>query len=342
MARTMQPDSIIDSDIGQRADSLCVAALYRFAPFEDCAQFRAPLERLCRSEGVRGTLLLAPEGINGTIAGMPSGIALVLDHIRTLPYCAGLDVKFSTAATMPFHRMKVRIKREIVTMGEPDIDPLASVGTYVAPHDWNALISDPGTIIIDTRNDYEVAVGSFAGAIDPRTANFREFPGWFRDNRERLLDTAQANGKPPKVAMFCTGGIRCEKSTAFLKSEGIEDVFHLKGGILKYLETIPEAESLWRGECFVFDQRVTIGHGLAPGTHELCHACRRPVSPEDLASPLYEAGVSCPACRDRRTDAQRVSYRERHRQEALAAAQGRAHIGAVHAGTLASADKHRG
>ncbi len=310
-------------------DPVRVAALYRFTRFEDCAALRAPLESLCRRQGIRGTLLLAHEGINGTIAGSPEGIDAVLEHIRTLPDCADLDVKLSGAATMPFHRMKVRIKREIVTMGEPDIDPLAIVGTYVEPGDWNALIADPDTIVIDTRNDYEVAVGTFAGAIDPRTATFRDFPEWFRAERERLLGEGQVGGKPVKVAMFCTGGIRCEKSTAFLKQEGVEDVFHLKGGILKYLETVPEEESLWRGECFVFDQRVTIGHGLVPGTHALCHACRRPVNGEDQASPLYEEGVSCPACHAERSDEQRASYRERHRQEALAAARGVAHVGAV-------------
>jgi UPF0176 protein len=316
---------------------LTVAALYRFTAFDDCASLREPLERVCREHGVRGTLLLAHEGVNGTIAGTAEGIDAVLTHIRAMPDCADLDVKFSEAPTMPFHRMKVRLKREIVTMGEPDIDPRASVGTYVEPQDWNALIDDPDTIVIDTRNDYEVAVGTFAGAIDPRTQTFRDFPAWFRRERERLL----GDGKQPKVAMFCTGGIRCEKSTAFLKQEGVEEVYHLKGGILKYLETVPEETSLWRGECFVFDQRVTIGHGLAQGTYALCHACRRPIHAEDLASPLYEAGVSCPACHCERTDEQRASYRERHRQELLAAERGEAHVGAVHgapAGGQADAD----
>jgi UPF0176 protein len=302
-----------------------VAALYRFTRFEDCASLRPPLEQLCRIEHVRGTLLLAAEGINGTIAGPPDGIARVLGHIRALPDCADLDVKLSSAASMPFHRLKVRLKREIVTMGQPGLDPRASVGTYVEPHDWNALISDPDTIVIDTRNDYEVAVGSFEGAIDPKTARFLDFPEWFRRERERLL----GSGKQPRVAMFCTGGIRCEKSTAFLKQEGIEDVYHLKGGILRYLEAVPEEHSLWRGECFVFDQRVTIGHGLAAGSHGLCHACRRPIGARDRASPHYEPGVSCPACHAERTEAQRASYRERHRQEMRAAAQGRAHIGSV-------------
>jgi UPF0176 protein len=249
----------------------------------------------------------------------------VLAHIRRLPGCATLEVKFSGAATMPFHRMKVRIKREIVTMGQPDIDPLLSAGTYVEAQDWNALIADPDTIVIDTRNDYEVAVGTFAGAINPQTRTFSEFPEWFRQHRGQLL------GNKPKVAMFCTGGIRCEKSTAFLRQEGVEDVYHLKGGILKYLEVVPADQSLWQGECFVFDQRVSVGHGLSPGTHALCHACRMPVSPQDSQSALYEPGVSCPACHDERSDEQRAAYRERHRQEQLAAAQGRAHVGAVRA-----------
>ena len=301
-----------------------VAALYCFTPLPDFAERRGPLLDLCVAAGVRGTLLLAPEGVNGTIAGSPESIAAVLDHLRAIPGSAGLDVKFSGAPAMPFHRMKVRLKREIVTMGVPGIDPLQSVGTYVDPQDWNALISDPDTIVIDTRNDYEVAVGTFTRAINPQTVSFREFPDWFRRERERLL----GEGKPPKVAMFCTGGIRCEKSTAFLKQEGIEDVFHLKGGILKYLEVMPEEQSLWQGECFVFDQRVTVGHGLVEGSCTLCHACRRPVKPEELASPLYEEGVSCPACHNERTEEQRASYRERHRQEMLAKAKGRTHVGA--------------
>jgi UPF0176 protein len=304
---------------------ISVAALYRFTRFADCASMRGPLDSECRKHGIRGTLLLAPEGINGTIAGPPEAVDAILSYIRALPGCADLDVKMSAAAEMPFHRMKVRIKREIVTMGEPGIDPRASAGTYVDAQDWNALISDPDTIVIDTRNGYEVAVGTFAGAINPQTNSFSDFPSWFRSVRDSLL----GREKPPKVAMFCTGGIRCEKSTAFLRQEGVEDVFHLKGGILKYLETVPQQSSLWQGECFVFDQRVTIGHGLAQGSHELCHACRRPLSSQDLASPLYEKGVSCASCHDERSEEQRASYRERQRQTTLAAAQGRSHIGVL-------------
>ncbi|MFV0644036.1 MAG: rhodanese-related sulfurtransferase [Sphingomonadaceae bacterium] len=306
---------------------VCVAALYQFTPLPDYRSLQKPLLCLCQKLGIKGTLLLATEGVNGTIAGEDQAIAQVLDHIRIFPGCASLEVKFSGAHTMPFHRMKVRLKREIVTMGEPEIDPLASVGTYVSPENWNALIADPDTIVIDTRNDYEVAIGSFDGAIDPQTRSFREFPEWFRSQRDALLD----KGKTPKVAMYCTGGIRCEKSTAFLKKEGVEDVFHLKGGILKYLETIPEEESLWQGECFVFDQRVAVGHGLRPGHYGLCHACRRPVTEQDRTSSLYEEGVSCPACYHERSDSQRARYRERQKQEILAMQQNRPHIGATEA-----------
>lgn len=285
---------------------------------------RQPLAKLCCSLGVKGILLLAPEGINGTIAGSDTAIGQVLAHLRTLPGCADLEVKESRAEVMPFLRMKVRLKREIVTMGIEGIDPLSEVGAYVEPTDWNALISDPDTIVIDTRNDYEVAVGTFRGAIDPDITTFREFPDWFRAKRDELV----AAGRLPKIAMFCTGGIRCEKSTAFAKAEGVSEVFHLRGGILKYLETIPQEESLWDGECFVFDQRVTVKHGLEPGSYDVCHACRRPVNAEDKASPLYEAGVSCPACHDERTDEQRRRYADRERQTRLAAARGTRHLGA--------------
>lgn len=306
-------------------EPLTVAALYWFTRFADCAALRTPLASVCREQGIRGTLLLAHEGINGTIAGTRNGIAVVLEHIRGLPGCSDLEVKLSSATTVPFHRMKIRIKREIVTMGEPDVDPVANAGTYVEPEEWNALISDPDTIVIDTRNEYEVAAGSFIAAINPKTTSFRDFPAWFRGARDELL----GNGKQPRVAMFCTGGIRCEKATAFLKQEGVEEVHHLRGGILKYLETIPEESSTWRGECFVFDERVTIRHGLKRGTHELCRACRRPLSTQDLTSPYYETGASCAACYSLRTEEQRASYRERHRQQTLALEQGRHHVGAI-------------
>ncbi|USU11894.1 rhodanese-related sulfurtransferase [Sphingomonadaceae bacterium OTU29THOMA1] len=297
-----------------------VCALYRFTPFTDPAALKPPLLAACEAAGVRGTLLLAHEGINGTIAGTDAGMEAVLAHIRALPGCADLDVKESRAGTMPFHRTKVRVKAEIVTMGEPAIEPL-DAGHYVEPADWNALIADPKTVLIDTRNDYEVAVGTFAGAIDPATRTFRDFPAWFRDHRDALV----AGDK--QVAMFCTGGIRCEKATAFLKAEGIEDVFHLKGGILKYLEDVPAEDSAWQGECFVFDERVAVGHALVPGTHGLCRACRMPVSEADRASPLYEEGVACPRCAETRGEDDRARYAERHRQALLAAERGEAHVG---------------
>ena len=250
-----------------------VAALYRFAPMSKLPELREHLLKLCQAQGIKGTLLIAPEGVNGTIAGSDAGIATMVEALRELPGCAELDVKYSRAPALPFKRMKVRVKREIVTMGQPDIDPLAT-GRYVSPQEWNTLIADPETIVIDTRNDYEVAIGTFHGAIDPGTSSFREFPAWFRRQRDELL----GSGKPPKVAMFCTGGIRCEKSTAFLKAEGIEEVYHLKGGILKYLEEVPAEQSLWQGECFVFDERVSVGHGLVPGPYGSCKACGRPLA----------------------------------------------------------------
>ena len=293
-----------------------VAALYRLTPFADHAALKEPLLAVCNDAGVKGTILLAHEGINGTIAGSPEGIAAVVTHIRALPDCAETDVKYSTASEMPFYRMKVRLKREIVTMGQPQVDPKASVGRYVDPQDWNALIADPDTVVIDTRNDYEVAVGTFEGAVDPHTKSFRDFPAWFEENREALLE-----GKK-RVAMFCTGGIRCEKSTSYLRSQGVEDVFHLKGGILRYLETVPEETSQWRGDCFVFDERVTVKHGLKQGDYTQCRACRRPLSEEDRLSPDYTEGVSCSYCIDTRTDEQRERYAERQRQEEIAASRG--------------------
>lgn len=300
-----------------------VAALYRFAHFSDPAALQPGLLSLCQSEGVKGTLLLADEGVNGTIAGSADAIAKIVRHIRNFPDCSDLEVKYSHAEKMPFYRMKVRLKKEIVTMGVAGIDPTREVGTYLKPEEWNQLISDPDTVIIDTRNDYEVAIGSFEGAIDPRTKSFRDFPKWFRDNREKLVE-----GKDkPKFAMFCTGGIRCEKSTAFLKAEGIDEVYHLEGGILKYLENVPVSKSKWQGECFVFDDRVSVGHGLTLGTQISCRACRRPVSEDARNHPHFVEGISCPACHGERGDDDRARYAERQRQVELADKKGRQHIG---------------
>jgi UPF0176 protein len=297
-----------------------VAALYRFARFDDPEALRVRLADLCTAESIKGTLLLAHEGINGTIAGAPDAIERVVATLRALPGCADLDVKWSTAATMPFLRMKVRVKREIVTMGIADLDPL-DTGDYVSPAEWNALITQPGTLLIDTRNDYEVKIGTFTGALDPETASFRDFPAWVEAHRDEIAGAE-------RVAMFCTGGIRCEKATALLKAEGISEVHHLKGGILAYLEQVPATDSRWEGECFVFDERVAIKHGLAEGSHTLCRACRMPVSAEDRVSPLYREGTSCPACHDSRDDNQRAGYAERHRQVKLAERRGTTHVGA--------------
>ncbi|WP_172297728.1 rhodanese-related sulfurtransferase [Pseudoruegeria sp. HB172150] len=296
-----------------------VAALYKFTSFPDPAAIKPGLAKVACANGVRGTLLLAREGINGTIAGTRAGIDAVLAHIRGLPGCADLEWKESTADEMPFGRMKVRLKREIVTMGQPDVDPNASVGRYVEPGEWNALISAPDVAVIDTRNDYEVEIGTFDGAVDPETKSFGEFPAWWEANRDRFHNK--------RIAMFCTGGIRCEKATSWLVEQGVDEVYHLKGGILKYLEDVPEAESLWHGACFVFDKRVSLEHGLREGGHVLCHACRRPLTEADLAKPGYEAGVSCHRCIGEYSDSDRARFRERERQIRLARERGEAHLG---------------
>ncbi len=297
---------------------LTVAALYHFAKVPDPAAVKGPLAAVACSAGVKGSLLIAPEGINGTIAGSREGIDEVLVHIRALPGFAGLEWKESHAAEAPFNKLKVRLKKEIVRMGAPGLDP-ASVGTHVDPSDWNALISAPDVAVIDTRNDYEVAIGTFEGAVDPETASFREFPKWWDENKERFGNK--------RIAMFCTGGIRCEKSTAFLKAQGVEDVFHLKGGILKYLEEVPEEESLWQGGCFVFDERVAVGHGLEETEHFLCRACRRALMPEDRARDGFEEGVSCHLCLAEHSEADRARFRERQKQIELAKARGETHLG---------------
>ncbi|SIQ13939.1 UPF0176 protein [Rhizobium sp. RU35A] len=304
---------------GPASGSFLVAALYHFARFDRYQSVRAPLQALCEENGVKGTLLLAREGINGTIAGPDEGIAKVLAFLRAQPEFTHLEHKESRASRMPFLRMKVRLKKEIVTMGVEDIDPNRIVGTYVDPKDWNALITDPDTIVIDTRNDYETAIGIFKGAVDPKTKTFREFPDWVKNN--------SGLHNKPKIAMYCTGGIRCEKATAFMKEQGFDEVYHLKGGILKYLEEVPQEESLWEGACFVFDERVSVTHGLKEGDHKLCHACREPLTVEDRASPEFEEGVSCPHCFDKRSEEDRERYRQRQRQIELARKRGETHLG---------------
>ena len=298
-----------------------VAALYHFTRFPDPAALRAPLLEVCNAHGTGGTLLLAQEGVNGTIAGTRAGIDAVLAHLRALPGCADLEHKESLSDTPPFNRMKVRLKKEIVTMGQPDVDPIAGTGHYVDPADWNALIQSPDVAVIDTRNDYEVAIGTFDGAVDPQTKSFGEFPAWWEENKERFHNK--------KIAMFCTGGIRCEKSTNYLIGQGVEDVYHLKGGILKYLENVPAEQSTWDGECFVFDARVSVGHGLEEGPHMLCYACRRPILPADRDRSEYEEGVSCHQCIDEKSEADRNRFRERQKQVALARKRGEKHMGSL-------------
>jgi len=295
-----------------------IAALYHFTRFDDPVAIKGPLAALCCGHDVRGSLLLAPEGINGTIAGSRAGIDAVLTFIRTLPGCADLEWKESTSKSPPFGKMKVRLKREIVTMGQPNVDPTARVGHYVNAGEWNALIERDDVAVIDTRNDYEVAIGTFEGAIDPQTRSFGEFPAWWEENKHRFHNK--------KVAMFCTGGIRCEKSTNYLLGQGVEDVFHLKGGILKYLEEVPAQDSTWQGECFVFDGRVSVGHGLEVGPHKLCHACRRPILPSDQNRPEYEAGVSCHLCINETSAEDKARFRERQKQVELARARGEDHL----------------
>lgn len=295
-----------------------VAALYHFAAFPDYKAFREPLLEACRANDICGSLLIAREGINGTIAGPAEGIANILAFIRARPEFHNLEHKESHASKKPFLRMKVRLKKEIVTMGVEDIDPTQIVGTYVEAKDWNALISDPETIVIDTRNDYETAIGIFKGAIDPNIKTFREFPDWVRNN--------PGLHNKPKIAMYCTGGIRCEKSTAFMKQLGFDEVYHLKGGILKYLENVPAEESLWEGDCFVFDERVGVGHRLEEGEYKLCRACRFPLKAEDATSPLFEEGVSCPHCYNDRTEEDRERFRQRQLQMKLAKKRGEKHL----------------
>ncbi len=307
------------TDHKAEADSAyTVAALYHFAAFPDYKSFREPLLEACRANDICGSLLIAREGINGTIAGPAQGIANILAFIRARPEFGNLEHKESYASKKPFLRMKVRLKKEIVTMGVEDIDPTQIVGTYVDAKDWNALISDPETIVIDTRNDYETAIGIFKGAIDPNIKTFREFPDWVRNN--------PGLHNKPKIAMYCTGGIRCEKSTAFMKQLGFDEVYHLKGGILKYLENVPAEESLWEGDCFVFDERVGVGHGLEEGEYKLCRACRFPLKAEDTTSPLFEEGVSCPHCYNDRTEEDRERFRQRQLQMKLAKKRGEKHL----------------
>jgi UPF0176 protein len=297
-----------------------VAALYKFVELPDYEALSVPLKAECDHLGIKGTLLLAAEGINGTVSGSREGIDALLAYLKQDARFAELEHKESLYDEQPFYRMKVKLKKEIVTMGVEGIDPKQIVGTYVKPQDWNALISDPEVLVVDTRNYYEYAIGSFERALDPETETFREFPDYVKDN----LNPAQHK----KVAMFCTGGIRCEKATAYMKEQGFDEVYHLEGGILKYLEEVPASESLWRGECFVFDNRVAVNHNLERGSFDQCHGCRHPITEAEMASELYLKGVCCPRCHDRLSDEQKHRFAERQKQIELARQRNEVHLGA--------------
>lgn len=296
-----------------------VLAFYKFTSLEKPSKLKAPLLELCQKQGIKGTVLLAHEGINGTVAGPRAGIDAFLAFFQNDERFEGMSAKESYEATPPFYRMKIKIKREIVTLGQPDVDPNKRVGTYVKPTDWNALLEDPEVVLVDTRNIYEYEVGTFKNAINPNTVNFREFPEYVAKN----LDPA----KHKKVAMFCTGGIRCEKASSFMLQQGFEEVYHLEGGILKYLEEVAPESSVWQGECFVFDNRVTVDHHLNKGTYDMCHACRHPVNDADKQSEKYIKDVSCPHCFDQQTEENRMRALERAKQMELAEKRGYSHIG---------------
>ena len=296
-----------------------ICALYKFTRLDDFETIQGPLKGFLDSLSVKGTLLLAREGINGTISGNQANLEKVLEYLQSDSRFLGLEYKFSYSKKTPFKRLKVKLKKEIVTMGLTEIDPTHSVGTYVKPKDWNKLINDPDVVLIDTRNNYEYEIGSFKGAVNPKTETFREFPSFTKNSLEKYRNK--------KIAMFCTGGIRCEKSTAYLKSQGYKDVFHLQGGILKYLEEVNEDESLWEGECFVFDDRVAVKHNLEQGQYDQCHACRFPITKEDTMHPHYEKGASCPRCFGTKNSNQMSRYREREKQVQLAKKRGEEHIG---------------
>jgi len=298
---------------------IVISALYHFVILDDFEKLRQPLLDLMLENNIKGTLLLAREGINGTVAGSQASIDTLLNWLKSDSRLADVRQKLSYNDEMPFYRTRVKLKKEIVTMGVEGIDPTHVVGTYVKPEDWNALISDPEVTLIDTRNEYEVGIGSFRDAVNPSTETFRQFPDFVKQKMDPT--------KHKKVAMYCTGGIRCEKSTAYLKEQGFDEVYHLQGGILKYLETVPEKDSLWQGECFVFDNRVSVTHALEKGQYDQCHACRLPVSEEDMKSEHYIPGVSCHHCYNKKTDEQRKRFRQREKQVQLAKSRGEEHIG---------------
>jgi len=296
-----------------------IAAFYHFTALDDYRELKSLLLQMCQSQGLKGSILLAAEGINGTVSGSRNGIDALIAWFDCDSRLDGISIKESIGAEQPFYRMKVKLKKEIVTMGVPGVSPVKKVGTYVTPENWNDIISDPEVLVIDTRNDYEVAVGKFTNAVDPHTETFRQFPAYIKENVD--------NKKHKKVAMYCTGGIRCEKASSYMLSAGFDEVYHLQGGILKYLETIPQEQSLWQGECFVFDNRVTVNHELKAGSYKQCYGCRHPISEQDMQSSHYVKGVSCPYCYSELSDEQKMRFQERQRQIEFAKARGKTHIG---------------
>lgn len=312
----------IHSQTCSDATPIVVAALYKFVSLEDFEGLRERLLTVTEEADTRGTLLLALEGINGTIAGSREAIDKVLDFLRSDPRLVDLDHKESYTDENPFYRMKVKLKKEIVTIGDQSVDPNKAVGTYVEPENWNDILNDPDIVVLDTRNDYEVSIGTFEGAVNPHTTSFREFPEYVKEN----IDPT----KQKKVAMFCTGGIRCEKASSYMLTEGFDEVYHLKGGILKYLEKVPVEEQKWDGECFVFDNRVAVDNKLNVGQYDMCHACRMPITEEEKLGEHYEQGVSCHHCHEKISDEQRAAFRERERQIQLSKARGEQHIGVAH------------
>ena len=300
-------------------NNITVLAFYHFTSFPDPGKIRVPLEILCKKNKIKGSKLLATEGINGTISGKVTNINLIMQYIKSLPGCKSIETKTSLNSSKPFNRMKVRLKKEIVTMGQPDIDPRHTVGKYIKPENWNAFTEKDDVVVIDTRNNYEIKIGTFKDSINPNTDSFRQFPEWWKKNKDKY------QGK--KIAMFCTGGIRCEKSSNYLLNQGIKDVFHLQGGILKYLEKIKKEDSNWIGECYVFDHRVSVTHGLNKGSYDCCFACGRPISLEDTDNIEFEFGVSCKECVNEFSEERKVRFRERQKQILLATKRGKSHLG---------------
>ena len=300
-----------------------IAALYKFVDWNNLKKKKSDIEKLCLKNNIVGTILLANEGINGTIAGSEESVLAVIQGLKDDPLLLDIEPKFSKAEGEIFKRMKVRFKKEIVSMGMENIRPANLKGKTVKASDWNALISNPKTLVIDTRNQYECAIGTFKGSLDPKTKSFREFPKWSKNNLKALM---KKEGKT-KVAMFCTGGIRCEKASSYLLGEGIEQVYQLEGGILKYLENISSDESLWEGECFVFDERVSIQHGLVEGNYSMCHACRMPIDDDDMKSKKYSEGISCPHCYATHSEERKERFAERQKQIKLAKIRNEKHLG---------------